>query len=443
MLLGLIISILTATYSLSSTNTVEQTGTAPNGSVAVYERTATTGQKGQMTAGNSTQLKLTGWAGCSIKRVELQMRSNSKAGAGSLTMTVGIDTLWHIENQTFDKKIWAGQYTTSWVPITKSMNARVGEEEMIEICISAIENSLYINSYTIYYELPIPQSYTVLFMTGLDSCPQSITQVAPDLPICLPQWQDTACWYFMGWSKKEIVENEAITTLLMPGDEYIPNKHITLWAVYSNTKELTPTKQYLSGRYVLAAHTAVTQELTGSGVAMCGTVTTDCVPMSHVLMQKNADSVYYLSSSISETMYYDLIFNEDSTLFIMHTETLAPIGYKANKLYEIECNWNYRILQDGSVAIYHLYNNKEYALYFGLPQDSFVAYSQNMNITKWNSDAWWLFPIQEIHYTSWPFGKYDAIPEVNYPSSTNDFVYRFGIYELHIRDGKKILYLKQ
>ena len=124
MLLGLIISILTATYSLNSTNTVEQTGTAPNASVAIYERTATTGQKGQMTAGNSTRLELSGWSGCYIKRVELQMRSNSKSGAGSLIMTIGADTLWHIENQTFDKNVWAGQYTTSWVAITKSMNAR-------------------------------------------------------------------------------------------------------------------------------------------------------------------------------------------------------------------------------------------------------------------------------------------------------------------------------
>ncbi len=442
MLLGLIISILTATYSLNSTNTIEQTGTAPNASVAIYERTATTGQKGQMTAGNSTRLELSGWSGCYIKRVELQMRSNSKSGAGSLIMTIGADTLWHIENQTFDKNVWAGQYTTSWVAITKSMNARVGDDEIIDISIFATENSLYINSYTIYYEPPIPQAYTVLFMTGLDSCPQSITQVAPDIPICLPQWQDTACWYFMGWSKKEILENEDISTLLLPGEEYIPTKHITLWAVYSNIKEITPTNQYLSGRYVLAAYSSVTQELTGSGVAMCGTVTTDGVPMSNVLMQKNADSIYYLSSSVPETMYYDLVFNEDSTLSITHTETLAPIGYKANKLYGIETDWNYRVLEDGSVAIYHLYNNKEYALYFGLPQNSFVAYSQNMNIAKWNSDAWWLFPIVETKYTSWPFGKFDAIPEVDYPSSANDFIYRFGLYELHIRNGKKIMYLK-
>ena len=53
-------------------------------------------------------------------------------------MTIGADTLWHIENQTFDKNVWAGQYTTSWVAITKSMNARVGDDEIIDINLQTI-----------------------------------------------------------------------------------------------------------------------------------------------------------------------------------------------------------------------------------------------------------------------------------------------------------------
>ena len=56
MLLGFIFSILTATYSLSSTTLVEVSGDVPTGSTYTYERTATSGQKGQMTEGNSTRL---------------------------------------------------------------------------------------------------------------------------------------------------------------------------------------------------------------------------------------------------------------------------------------------------------------------------------------------------------------------------------------------------
>ena len=92
MLLGFLLSILTATYTLNSTTSVEQTGTAPTSSVAIYERTATTGQKGQMTAGNSTRLELSGWDGCTIVGIELQMRSNTSSGAGSLVVQIGKDT---------------------------------------------------------------------------------------------------------------------------------------------------------------------------------------------------------------------------------------------------------------------------------------------------------------------------------------------------------------
>ena len=39
-------SILKATYTLSTTTTIEQSGTPPKSSVATYERTSSTGQKG-------------------------------------------------------------------------------------------------------------------------------------------------------------------------------------------------------------------------------------------------------------------------------------------------------------------------------------------------------------------------------------------------------------
>ena len=117
------------TYTLSSTTTIEQSGTPPESSVATYDRTTTTGKKGQMTAGNSTRLELKGWDGCTIKRVELQMHSNTRSGAGSLSLVIGNDTLWQIDNQPFSDKSWAGGYTTNWLPITRSMNTIVKEND--------------------------------------------------------------------------------------------------------------------------------------------------------------------------------------------------------------------------------------------------------------------------------------------------------------------------
>ena len=150
MLLAFLFSILTATYSLSSTTSVEASGVLPEGATHTYERSATTGQKGQMTAGNSTRLYLTGWEGCTIRTVTLSMRSNKSAGAGSLRMRIGNNEVWSIADEPFDSDAWAGQYTTDFVPICKHMQTTVDGD--IEIIISATENSLYIQSYEIAYE---------------------------------------------------------------------------------------------------------------------------------------------------------------------------------------------------------------------------------------------------------------------------------------------------
>ena len=101
MLLGFIFSILTATYSLSSTTLVEVSGDVPTGSTYTYERSATSGQKGQMTEGNSTRLHLEGWDGCTIHSIDLQMHSNKSSGRGSLQVCVGEDVIWSVVDETF------------------------------------------------------------------------------------------------------------------------------------------------------------------------------------------------------------------------------------------------------------------------------------------------------------------------------------------------------
>jgi hypothetical protein len=441
MLLTFIFSILTATYSLNSTTTVELSGSAPASSTVLYERTASSGKKGQMTAGNSTRLELRGWDGCNIKSVELQMHSNISAGAGSLTMKVGIDTLWAILNQPFNNEVWAGEYSTEWVTVQQSMNTIVGEDECIEINISATENSLYINSYTIYYEPASPQTYLVHFETGLDTCPHLIKQSMPGQEVILPMWKDTACWYFLGWTETEVLENQLITSVLPAGSTYIPRKNTTLWAVYSEIKENAPILDYVSGKYVLTMYNEATAIL-GGGMALCGSVGELGVPVSLVQMTKNNAGIFCLETTPTDDMLYDLVFNEDNTLTITHVNTNKTIGYKGNKLATIETPWQYSVLDDGSLSIYNQQGNYSYALYIGAQDNIMSAYAQRINLDNWQTNAFWLFPVVEVQYTSWPFGKFDALPIITLPESLDEVVYHFGIHELHIRDGKKIIYIK-
>jgi hypothetical protein len=287
-----------------------------------------------------------------------------KSGAGSLSVVVGMDTLWKIDNQPFSDDVWAGNYSTDWLSIAKSMNTLVEENECIEINISATENSLYINSYTIYYA--VPQCYTVTFHTGLDTCPPPLTQSAPDKPLILPAWQDTAEWYFLGWSEEEVLENQLTMPLLLAGDTYFPRKNTTLWSVYSNQRENKAVSEYISGQYAIAMCNMVE----GDDMVMDGYVQENgFISTQPVEMMRNHDGAYCIQSMLPEDVFYDVQFYKDSTVSIMHHDTKRMIGYKGDKLFTIDTLWQYRVLEeDGSLAIYYPYDDKYYALYMGFPQ---------------------------------------------------------------------------
>ena len=413
------------TYTLSSTTTIEQSGTPPESSVATYDRTTTTGKKGQMTAGNSTRLELKGWDGCTIKRVELQMHSNTRSGAGSLSLVIGNDTLWQIDNQPFSDKSWAGEYSTDWRTVAISTNTLVKEKECIEINISATENSLYINSYTIYYDPPVvPQCYTVTFYTGLDTCPFTFTQSSPDEPLILPVLQDTAKWYFLGWTEVEVLDNQLITPLLSAGDTYLPRKNMTLWSVYSNHRENKAVSEYISGQYAIAMYSEYT-DMEEKGILMNGYVQNGVVSTQPVVLQRNSDGVYCIYSTLKENVLYDVQFYEDSTVSIMHHDTQEMIGYKGNKLFTIDTLWQYRVLEDRSLAIYYPYEDDYYALYMAFQQQKIVAYARRIDIAIWSSSGLWLFPKVEI--TTWPLGKYDNITNSVRSDGADEPFFRFGI----------------
>lgn len=446
MLLGLIFAIFTATYTLTSPSVVEQSGVAPDYSTYSYERSATTGVTGQMTAGNMTQLRLTNWDGCVIRSVVLRMRSNNKTGAGSLNMKIGKRSVWEIDNLPFDHKQWAGRFSTDWVDVSCDINALVDNFEEIDITISATENSLYISSYTICYEPSTPMPYEVSFCTGLDTCPLSIVQSEIGESLVLPTWQDTAIWFFKGWSEVEYVETvNEVVNVLPAGSVYVPKKNTYLWAVYSDADEQKCVMDYESGDFVVACRAPITESFSGSGMGMCGKVKDGQVALCGVGMEKNTEGVYCLHTPITEGMQYQISFESDTTLSIMHVYTNTPIGYKDSNLASAYSLWRYRILVDGSLLIYTIYKKKTYVLYFGFDpyadtNEDIVAFLQSVDIDKYTENALWLFPVMFPQYTSWPFGKLEAVDEIGAPSCVGgECVMYFGRYRLYIKDGKKYL----
>lgn len=461
MILSIILSIFSVTFTLSSTTEVKPSGVLPDSTTYRYERTATEGQRGQMTEGNSTYLELNGWDGYVIRAVELQMRSNKGSGRGLLKMTVGDDVVWSIEDHDFCDDAWAGMYTTNWVPIYKKINVLVNKEP-IRISISATKKSLYIHSYTIYYEkayhtvmpdMPsIPsvsleaRSYTVYFNTGCDTTPLPITQESPGTPIILPAWQDTLSWYFMGWTEAEVVEDYKLhTPVLQPGQTYIPTKNTKLWAVYSDINEHVVTSDYVSDKYVIACYNDATVFSGGSGLAAYGPIDSEYINVTILEMSQNQEGIYCMESSYNTDMIYQLEFNqEDSSVLITHFKTGKPIGYNENKLCALDVAWKYRVLDDNSIIFYYpnTSNNQANAnvLYFGSPNGKECVFSCPLLLKDKN--GLWLFPIIEEHFTSRPLGIQSSIHDIDRPIESINAVYHFGIYELRISNGKKSLIIK-
>ena len=138
------------TYTVASTSSVTVSGDAPENASATYSSTYTT--KCQLTANNSMTFTLSGYDGCTIEGVTLSMKSNSKGGAGNLSITVGSKTVSSISTAKFNTGSWYGNWSTSYVDVKPAVTSSVvGNGEKIVVKIAATENSLYCQSITIDY----------------------------------------------------------------------------------------------------------------------------------------------------------------------------------------------------------------------------------------------------------------------------------------------------
>lgn len=142
-----------ATYTITSTSAVTASDDVPSGSTATYSSTYNT--KYQLTNGNSMTLTLSGYTGYKITGIILSMRSNASGGAGHFEATVGGSTvISSIANASFNDASWNGAWSTTYVNIEPSISVErtVSNGEDVQLVITSTANSIYCQSYTIYYE---------------------------------------------------------------------------------------------------------------------------------------------------------------------------------------------------------------------------------------------------------------------------------------------------
>lgn len=442
MIIGLLISWLSVTYTVTSSTTVETSGMPPSDSEVRYERTGNTGQIGQMTSGNATTLRLTGWEGKTIQQITLTMHSNTAQGAGELVARIGEEVVWQIEDTDFANVNWYGAFTNEWVDITHTINQTVGSGEDISICIKASKNSLYIHSYTIHYQIPEPEPYEVKLVTGMATESETLREETIAGGVVLPAGKDTLEWHFLGWSEKEVLHAETCPSLIRSGERYFPKYHCTLWAVYSDSPNLLHTTASQSGDYALV------NVYTTWSVAMNGCVKDKHISTTNVTVEEDDDGNYELLSSVEDNMLYRCQLQDDSTMTIQHLKTGEYIGYNSTYLSNRASLWRYRLLDDGSYCLYYQDTNCQRVIFFGedmeTPSNGIIAELLRVEVDKMTKNGVLLFPAMKREFTSWPFGRLDGVEEVISPDfnvEKGTYVLRMGNWELRVVNGNKYLYL--
>ena len=153
-------STKTATYTVVSKTEVETTGEVPEESEATFECNGNTAT--QLTGGTHMTLTLKGYEGATITGLTLSMKSNARAGAGSLEAVCGDAVIAAIADSRFTEESWYGNWSTSYVDITPAVTPTVVDGDVV-ITISASANSIYCESFTIEYEPGTP-----VFSVALD-----------------------------------------------------------------------------------------------------------------------------------------------------------------------------------------------------------------------------------------------------------------------------------
>ncbi len=434
---------LVATFTVATKSTVEQSGVVPVGTEADYFCNY---QKGSVRAGDSAVFELSGWKNIEIDKVVLSMKSNKNSGSGSMVMTMDGKTVWSIANSTF--KDWSGKYTTSYTSIEHVFSpAKQLSKGQIHIRIEGTDNSIYIESYSFTYHYAEPQPYTVDLYSG-QTKQQSLIESAVGSGVRLPKLEDRNGWYFVGWSEIMIASVTQKPALLSAGSMYYPSSNTELWAVYADAEE--PQVRRVQQVNCQSGYYAIGSSILK--IAYAGSVGSDGLIATKEINLTTEDSVWYERQfDITDNMIYYIHFAEDSTATIQHVASGTFVGYTSGKKYtNTDTEWRYRVMEDSTIAFYLDQTEEEgmegmvviWGASYNRAEDAFYGepWPKMIKNTMVRSQLL-LYEVpmneQDVHYTT----QIDKVDIQTIYDEGTEYVVPIGIYQMHIRNGKKTLIL--
>ncbi len=402
-------ALKTVKYTVTSRTTVLAEGNEPIGTLATFEQTGT-GQKGQMTAGNSTTFTLTGLKCITLHSIVLEMRSNQSSGAGWMQIGVGDSVLAYIPEAPFTE--WYGSYINSFVPIvwqadgggyTFLPTADGGDGTTLEIYIEASANSLYVASYTLTYTTEPPKPHTVSFQTNTSTYVAAITEEAIGAGVVLPDCVNAdSVWYFKGWTAQPISETdqeETLPTIYTAGERFYPITDTQLYALYTDCPSSISNGWlqdtiFESGYYLIAD--SIFQQIAVGRVGSDGKLPAE--PITLQTITEDRLHICPISEYIDDMVYF-IDFLPDSMATIQHVNSGRYIGFpttSGNALKNAKTEWNYRVMPLKQVMFYHRYTPDSW-------REFRVMYNSNFTEFYWGCSA-----MHSAHFANILFNILDA-----------------------------------
>ena len=331
------------TFTVQDKHSVKAEGTFPYDMEIAYSCTY---QKGQVRSGDTAVLALGNMGAMDVARIEVEMKSNKNAGAGTFYVAMN--------GQQIAQKGIAG-LTNEYVTVDLMIPAQ-DDVNSLELMLVGTENSLYINRYIIYYSEEA--QYTVTLMKGEEQ-----VGVQTGTTVDLPSMPEEGEWRFIGWTDEPFYErHEFVPDLIAPGT-YQPTENITLWTVYEH---ITQTEQLIAtdlqdGSYLYVNRT--------SGMAMSGSVwggKADSEPMD----LNNTNQIYEVKFDAEGK----------ATIRLLYVYGTEYIGFYEDQLANEPSKWN--VYHEGQkTAFYTTYNNKTYVLFPDKLQGDYVTYRAQLMAT--------------------------------------------------------------
>ena len=410
-LLLLLLSVMT--FTVQSKSDVEVSGTCPPLLEVSYSCTY---QKGDVRAGDTATLSLTGLNGIALETVAIYMKSNKSSGAGTITITADGSVIGQ-EEGTYAE--WFGSYNnTDFQPIGWSGTQKA---DMLQVQITGTTNSLHIEKYEIQYSEGA--RYTVTLMNGSEVY-QELKEKSGGSGVVLPMLSSKDEWQFMGWSETEFWEVTSIPQFHAPQSTFMPSHDCRLWAVYqkgSTLKQLYVKDLTEWGIYIYF-HSVTHKVMSGTPVDG---------RMESAPLDLNDEKQYYRVQYINPDTAY---------IFDMRSET--PIGYRGTKLAAVLSPW--KVYHEGEETLFYTeINKKNYVLWPDLTDEGGNEWYTGLRLAEPGSSPIRLIAPMEQHisYTCHPEAQgIEATPAG--ADGKERVLMNIGDYELIIKNGKKQLRLR-